>query len=265
MAEARQRLVGEPQAELGAAQPAVGHAGRDAAGDGVEQGVLPVQQQGALAFALGADVLDQREQPVGGVDRVGALAGADVGLGHDLQRQVHRVADQHRGRQGQPGIIGQLFDAVEQAALELARAAADQVDRYADAGVHVADHALPGDQRVDVARGGREHLAQPVLHRGLEPVADLLHRQEPARTRVGHHPAVEVVGHVRQRALGHPGEQRRDLRPCGTQQRPPGIGQLRVIRDGGAGGFVVLGTGGGLFHSSGGAGGPRILTDRASR
>src|SRR5690606_31265290 len=159
----------------------------------------------------------------------------------------------------------ELVDAVEQAALELARPTAHEVDRDPDACVHVADHALPGDQRVDVARGGREHLAQPLLHRGLEPVADLFHRQEPARARVGHHPAVEVVGHVRQRELGHPREQRRDLRARRTQQRPPGIGQVRVVGDGGPSGFVVLGAGGGLVHSTGDAGGPRILAERASR
>ena len=57
-AETGDALVVEPQAELRTRQ-ALEAAQVGLCGQRVQQGVLPIQQQGTLAFALGADVLHQ--------------------------------------------------------------------------------------------------------------------------------------------------------------------------------------------------------------
>ncbi len=62
-AEAGTALVGKPQAELGRGQ-ARAFAIAGVAGQGVQQGIFPVQQQCTLALAFGAHVLHQREQAI---------------------------------------------------------------------------------------------------------------------------------------------------------------------------------------------------------
>ncbi len=140
-AEAGDALVGEPQAELRGGQAGV-VAGLHMTGECVEQGVLPVQQQCALTLAFGADVLHQREQPVRSIGTGGALACMGVGQGHAFHGDIHDRAEAVDGGE-RGGAVGRVVaQAHEQFVLEHARAAGDQIDRNADPGMHIADHAL---------------------------------------------------------------------------------------------------------------------------
>ncbi len=131
------------------------------AGQCVQQCVFPVQQQGALALALGADVLHQREQPVGRIGTGGSFARMGVGQGHAFHGDVHDRAEAVDGgeRGGTVGCV--VAQAHEQLVLEHARAAGDQVDRNADPGMHIADHPLRGHGTGDpVAISGRSCTSQ---------------------------------------------------------------------------------------------------------
>ncbi|TWH10414.1 hypothetical protein L613_002600000020 [Pseudoxanthomonas taiwanensis J19] len=192
LAEAGHALVQEPQAELGAGDQQVLHRAGLVRGEGVEQGVLPGQQQGALALALGAHVLDQREQAEGAVQLAGGLARAGVGAGHRLQRQVHQAVQVQAGAQRQRGVGGGA-DHLVHVLLENARAAADQVDRDADAGVHLADVLVQAVQRFDIAGAGTGQLPQPALQRGFEPALDLVRVEEAVGARVLEQAAVEAL------------------------------------------------------------------------
>jgi len=97
-------------------------------------------------------------------------------------------------REGGRAFVGLRDDAVEQAMLEYTRTAGHQIHRNAHAGMHVTDHALGGDQRVDAVRGSGENLLQPALHRRFQAQPHLVVREEAAGARVFEQHVVEMVG-----------------------------------------------------------------------
>ncbi len=198
--------MGEPQPELGMGQVhGIGIGGL--AGDGVQQRVFPIQQQGALALAFGADVLHQREQPVGSIGARGTLACMGIGQGHAFQRDIHRSAQAADRLEGD-GAAGCLpHDALEQALLEHARTTGDQVHRNAHPCMHIADHPLRGHQGRNAVDGGGQQLRQPALHGRFQAQADLVVRQKAAGARVFQQHVIEVMGQVRRRLCGQPGQQ----------------------------------------------------------
>ena len=247
LADDRDALVQEPQAELRLGQQPGGRLA--AAGQGIEQVVFPVQQQGTLAFALGADVVGQREQPVGRVRTAGPVLGIGIGQGHAFQRQVQRGIDQ-RDRAVH---LGRLFAGIRQPGQHrLAQhpdAAVDQVHRDADACVHQAYLQVGGDQLVHACDAGIKQVAQPFLQVGMQPPAHLVHRQEARRARIIQQGGVERIGEagtVLAQPAGQCGGRRRGRfqagAPAGCQARDGlGMGFGGNPGHGAAGGKVRIG------------------------
>ncbi|KAG1557856.1 hypothetical protein G6F50_012573 [Rhizopus delemar] len=222
--EAGDALVGEPQAELGAGQAGT-VAALHMAGQGVQQGVLPIQQQGALTLALGADVLRQREQPVGRIGTGGAFARMGVSQGHAFHGDVHDRAEAVDGGEGGGTVGRSVAQAHEQLVLEHARATGHQVDGNADPRVHIADHPLRGEGGGDAGGIGGQQLHQPALHGRLQALLDLLMGQETACPCILQQHFVEALGQ-RGRGIGGSGAQQRGGGRAGLLQAMlPRLGQ----------------------------------------
>jgi hypothetical protein len=139
-------------------------------------GGFPVQQQGALALALGPDVLHQREQAVGRVGTARTLLRLGVGLAHRFHGDVDGMVG--HGQRARPVDGNIVLEAQDQALAQQAHATRNQIHGDADAGVDLPDVAVGADQGIHVVRAGLEAGAQPALECGLERGADLIVGQE---------------------------------------------------------------------------------------
>ncbi len=236
LAKAGNALVQEPQTELGACQWLEGGVVA-LAGQRVEQGVFPVQQQCALAFPFGPHVLHQREQPVGRVGAGGALAGVGIGQRHRFQCDVERGGKADAGRMRDFAVAGLREDELEQPLLEHTGAARHQIHRNAHPCMHVADHTLGGNQRFHLFRRGPQQVGNPALHGRLQAGTHLLMRQQTRRALVIHHHLVEVQRHVHRAGIGQAGQQLHGCRTAFAQAVLPGRNKGGVAGIGGISGF----------------------------
>ncbi|MCS5516904.1 hypothetical protein NWF32_24400 [Pseudomonas qingdaonensis] len=126
-------LVTEPQAEIRGREPGQVHA-VGAHGQVEHQAVFPVQQGAALTLALGADVLQHREQPVAFLVARVAVMGPRIGVAHDFHGQVHGFAGQAQCLR----LAGPLLfeNQLEQQLLQVPRTTEHQVQRHVDARMH---------------------------------------------------------------------------------------------------------------------------------
>lgn len=191
--EQDRRLVLEPEAELRAPAAHRLAAARRLPVVAHEDLVRPFQQPRSLALALGRQVLAQEEQAVGLVGARLAVGVLRVALAHQAEREVDDlvvVGDGLGQPLRRPAGRGQ---AQRQRALDLARAARQQLDRDADACVHLAGLALHGEDLLG-RRRGVEELLQPAHHRPVQAPVDDLVVEHRAGARVGEHGGVEAVG-----------------------------------------------------------------------
>ncbi|CUI96738.1 Uncharacterised protein [Achromobacter sp. 2789STDY5608628] len=225
-------LVLQPQAELGGRQ-ARQHLFRRAVVQTDQHRLAPFEQGGALALALGGNVLAQREQAVGLVVAGAAVDVAHEGAAHLLDRQVEQIADVLGRDRCRHAVQVTGAQAQRDFVLQDAGAGHHQVDRDVHARMHFAHLLLHRHQRRDVALLAHAQQAlEPALHALVQAGGDDLVRQARAGLGIGQQGGIEGVDQL----VGAVGHHRRDLAAgVGIDRRIDrlpglGIGRAQVAR-----------------------------------
>lgn len=124
--------------------------------------------------------------------------------GHAFHGDIDHRADAVDRGEGDLRPGGARLQLVEQAALDHACAARDQVHWNADPGMHVADHPLHGHRVGHAVGAGGEQLLQPALQRRLQVLSHLVVGEVARGARVVQQHGVEVPG----QSGGHVGGER---------------------------------------------------------